>query len=100
MIELRNCPDLAWRATADYGPNDDDDRCGGAGGLHRRLHADRWVRSNANTADLERERFECQYEAIKIAASAEMGAADEGKRSEFEAICMQAKGWSRQRAGI
>jgi hypothetical protein len=53
-----------------------------------------WVRSNATTVDLEREKFECQYEALKVTASARMGAADESKRNEFEANCMQVKGWS------
>jgi hypothetical protein len=55
-----------------------------------------WVRPGAESADLDREKFECQFEASKTIASTRMeGATAEVKRSELETLCMQAKGWSR-----
>jgi hypothetical protein len=55
-----------------------------------------WVRPGADTADLDREKFECQFEASKTVASAGMeAAAAEAKRGELESLCMEAKGWSR-----
>jgi hypothetical protein len=55
-----------------------------------------WVRPGADAADLARERFECQFEAAKAVASAGTETEDvEAKRSEFESLCMEAKGWSR-----
>jgi hypothetical protein len=57
-----------------------------------------WVRPGADAVDLEREKFECQFEASKAVASAGMEAAvAEARRDELESICMQAKGWSRSR---
>jgi hypothetical protein len=55
-----------------------------------------WVRPGAAAADLDREKFECQFEASKTVASAGAGAAvAEAKRGELESLCMGAKGWSR-----
>jgi len=55
-----------------------------------------WVRPGADSADLDREKFECQFEASKtIVASGMEGAAADQKRAELESLCMQAKGWSR-----
>jgi hypothetical protein len=55
-----------------------------------------WGRPGADAADLDREKFECQFEASKA------GAADgtpteiaKAKRDELERLCMEAKGWSR-----
>jgi hypothetical protein len=50
-----------------------------------------WSRPGADAADLEREKFECQFEASKAIASA--GTAAEAKRDELEGLCME--GWSR-----
>jgi hypothetical protein len=59
--------------------------------------AQSWIRTGADSADLDREKFECQFEASKTVASARMeGATAEIKRAELETLCMQAKGWSRQ----
>jgi hypothetical protein len=55
-----------------------------------------WVRPGAESADLDREKFECQFEASKTIASRMEGATAEVKRAELETLCMQAKGWSRQ----
>jgi hypothetical protein len=56
-----------------------------------------WVRSGADSADLDRAKFECQFEASKTVTAARMeGATAEVKRAELETLCMQAKGWSRQ----
>jgi hypothetical protein len=52
-----------------------------------------WMRPGADAADLEREKFECQFEASKAIASA--GTAAEVKRDELDSLCMEAKGWSR-----
>jgi 5-methylcytosine-specific restriction endonuclease McrA len=47
--------------------------------------------------DLRRDNVECQFEASKLTSSAGMeGVAAEQKRAELEALCMQARGWSRQ----
>jgi hypothetical protein len=55
-----------------------------------------WVRPGADAADLDREKFECQFEASKTVASAGTeGAVAEKKRDELESLCMAAKGWSR-----
>jgi hypothetical protein len=55
-----------------------------------------WVRPGADAADLERDKFECQFEASKAVASSgtDAGVA-EAKRGEFESLCMEARGWSR-----
>jgi hypothetical protein len=56
-----------------------------------------WVRPGSDSADLDREKFECQFEASKTVASTRMeGATAEVKRAELETLCMEAKGWSRQ----
>jgi hypothetical protein len=52
-----------------------------------------WSRPGAEAADLEREKFECQFEASKAIASA--GTVAEARRDELEGLCMEAKGWSR-----
>jgi hypothetical protein len=40
---------------------------------------------------------ECQFEASKLTISAGLdGMAAERKRAELEALCMEAKGWSRR----
>jgi hypothetical protein len=52
-----------------------------------------WIRPGADAADLDREKFECQFEASKTIASA--GTVAEAKRDELESLCMEAKGWSR-----
>jgi hypothetical protein len=69
-------------------------RCGG-GSLRWQLRADlepSWRRRR----DLDREKFECQFEASKTVASAGMQAqVAETKRDELESLCMEAKGWSR-----
>jgi hypothetical protein len=55
-----------------------------------------WSRPGADAADLDRENFECQFEASKANVSAEAQApASEAKRDELEGLCMEAKGWSR-----
>jgi hypothetical protein len=54
-----------------------------------------WIRPGADAADLEREKFECQFEASKIVGSAGTEAPVAGKRDELEGLCMEAKGWSR-----
>jgi hypothetical protein len=55
-----------------------------------------WDRPGADTADLDREKFECQFEASKTVVSAGMQApVAEAKRDELESLCMEAKGWSR-----
>jgi hypothetical protein len=55
-----------------------------------------WVRPDAESVDLNRENVECQFEASNFTASAGLeGAAAEQKRAELEALCMEAKGWSR-----
>ena len=55
-----------------------------------------WVRPDAESVDLNRENVECQFEASKLTASAGLeGVAAEQKRAELEALCMEAKGWSR-----
>jgi hypothetical protein len=54
-----------------------------------------WVRTGAEAADLDREKFECQFEATKIVTSAGTeGAVAEARRGELESLCMEAKGWS------
>jgi hypothetical protein len=54
-----------------------------------------WVRAGADAADLEREKFECQFEASKtIASSGTDATVAETRRSELESLCMTAKGWS------
>jgi hypothetical protein len=62
-----------------------------------------WVRPGGESSDLGhdhelgRDDVECQFEASKLTSSAGMeGAAAEQKRAELEALCMQARGWSRQ----
>jgi hypothetical protein len=56
-----------------------------------------WVRPDAEGADLNRENVECQFEASKLTISAGLdGMAAERKRAELEALCMEAKGWSRR----
>jgi hypothetical protein len=62
-----------------------------------------WVRPGGESSDLGRDNdlgrddIECQFEASKLTSSAGMeGAAGEQKRAELEALCMQARGWSRQ----
>jgi hypothetical protein len=55
-----------------------------------------WVRAGADAADLERDKFECQFEASKtIASSGTDAAVAETTRNELEGLCMAAKGWSR-----
>jgi hypothetical protein len=55
-----------------------------------------WSRPGADAADLEREKFECQFEASKANVSAEAQApVSEAKRDELEGLCMEANGWSR-----
>jgi hypothetical protein len=55
-----------------------------------------WVRAGADAADLDRDKFECQFEASKtIASSATDAAVAETRRNELESLCMVAKGWSR-----
>jgi hypothetical protein len=55
------------------------------------------VRPDAEGADLKRENVECQFEASKLTASAGLEGVDaERKRAELEALCMEAKGWSRR----
>jgi hypothetical protein len=55
-----------------------------------------WTRTGADAVDLDREKFECQFEASKTVASAGMEApVAETKRDELESLCMEAKGWSR-----
>jgi hypothetical protein len=81
------------------GPSADDDRCfGGVAGC-----ATTWVRPGGESSDLGhdnelgRDDVECQFEASKLTSSAGMeGAAVEQKRAELEALCMRARGWSRQ----
>jgi len=55
-----------------------------------------WIRSGVDAADLDRERFECQFEASKgtVADGAPTGI-PEAKRDELERLCMEGKGWSR-----
>jgi 5-methylcytosine-specific restriction endonuclease McrA len=63
-----------------------------------------WVRPGSESSDdlgrdndLRRDSVECQFEASKLTSSAGMeGVAAEQKRAELEALCMQARGWSRQ----
>jgi len=56
-----------------------------------------WVRPDAEGPDLNRENVECQFEASKLTTSAGLdGMAAERKRAELEALCMEAKGWSRR----
>ena len=56
-----------------------------------------WVRPDAESVDLNRENVECQFEASKLTISAGLdGMAAERKRAELEALCMEAKGWSRR----
>jgi len=62
-----------------------------------------WVRPDGESSDqgrdndLRRDNVECQFEASKLTSSAGMeGVAAEQKRAELEALCMQARGWSRQ----
>jgi hypothetical protein len=56
-----------------------------------------WVRPDAQSVDLNRENVECQFEASKLTTLAGLeGVAAERKRAEFEALCMEAKGWSRR----
>jgi hypothetical protein len=52
-----------------------------------------WVRPGADAADLERDKFECQFEASKAVASSgtDPGVA-EARRGEFESLCMEARG--------
>jgi len=51
------------------------------------------VRRGADAADLDREKFECQFEASKTVASAgTQGAVAETKRNELESLCMEARG--------
>jgi hypothetical protein len=51
---------------------------------------------DAESVDLNRENVECRFEASKLTASAGLeGVAAERKRVELEALCMEAKGWSR-----
>jgi hypothetical protein len=55
-----------------------------------------WSRPGADAADLDREKFECQFEASKTVASAgTQGPEAEARRDELEGLCMEAKGWSR-----
>jgi hypothetical protein len=47
-------------------------------------------------ADLDREKFKCQFEASKTIASAgTVAPVAEAKRDELESLCMGAKGCSR-----
>jgi hypothetical protein len=62
-----------------------------------------WVRPDGESSDqgrdndLRRDNVECQFEASKLTSSAGMeGVAAEQKQAELEALCMQARGWSRQ----
>ena len=55
-----------------------------------------WVRAGAEAADLDRDKFECRFEASKtIASSGTDAALAETRRNELESLCMVAKGWSR-----
>ena len=55
-----------------------------------------WVRPGADAADLDREKFECQFEASKtVAAAGTEATVAEAKRNDLEGLCMKAKGWSR-----
>ena len=52
-----------------------------------------WVRAGADAADLERDKFECQFEASKaIASSGTDPGVAEARRGEFESLCMEARG--------
>jgi hypothetical protein len=79
---------------ASNGPAEDHWRFGSCG-LRWRLRPDMGP-PGADAADLDREKFECQFEASKTVASAGTeGAVAETKRNELESLCMEARGWSR-----